>query len=139
MDFGRILACQNLPKIHPKCLQNRCPKNLRFFIDFCSNFDACCKSQHQKNVRPRSVLLAFHTIWCFAFGMPFRSKNLSKTLPKRRPRPSKIDAKNMSLFDIDFFRFQSRYWTLLDLQVGTKLPQSVSAEIKVAFCKAFSN
>ena len=60
-----------LPKPFQNPSKNDVPENMQFFIDFCSNFDACCKSQHQKNVRPRSVLLMFRTIQCFAFGMHF--------------------------------------------------------------------
>ena len=79
------------PKTLPKPPQNAfkidVPKNMRFFIDFCSNFDACCKSQHQKNVRPRSVLLMFHTFQCFAFGMHFCSKKLTENPSKTRSEP----------------------------------------------------
>ena len=48
------------PKPLPQPFQNplkiEVPKNRQFCFHFGSNFDACCKSQHQKNVRPRSVL-----------------------------------------------------------------------------------
>ena len=54
------------------------PKNMRVFTDFCSIFAACCKSQHQKNVRPRSVLLTFHTIQFITFCMQFWSKQPTK-------------------------------------------------------------
>ena len=113
------------PKPLPKPSQNpikiEVPKNMQFFIDFGSNFDACCKSQHQKNVRPRSVLLAFHTFPQIAFGMPLAPKNLLKTLPKRGPNPSKIDAKNVLFSNIDFFGFRPRFGRLLGLQLGAKL------------------
>ena len=48
-------------------------------------------------------------------------KNLPKTLPKRGPNPSKIDAKNVLLFNIDFFGFRPRFWRVLGLQLGAKL------------------
>ena len=48
-------------------------------------------------------------------------KNLPKTLPKRGPNPSKIDAENVLFFNIDFFRFRARFWSLLGRQVGAKL------------------
>ena len=47
----------------------------------------------------------------------FNPKNLSKTIPKRGPNPSKIDAKNVLFFNIDFFGFRPRFWRLLGLQV----------------------
>ena len=81
-DFGLPKPSQNRVKIDV-------PKNMRFFIDFCSNFDGCCKSQHQKNVRPRSVLLTFHTMRCFAFGMHFRSKKPTKNFKKTTSEPVK--------------------------------------------------
>ena len=64
-------------------------------------FVTCCKSQHQKSVRPR-VLLAFHNA---PFACSFASKNLQKTLPKRGPNPCKIDAENVMLFNIVFLGF----------------------------------
>ena len=48
-------------------------------------------------------------------------KNLPKTLPKRSPNPSKIDAKNMLFFTIHFYGFGPRFWRVLGLQVGAKL------------------
>ena len=47
-------------------------------------------------------------------------KNLPKTLPKRGPNPSKIDAENVLFFNIDFFGFRPRFWSLLGLQDGAK-------------------
>ena len=41
--------------------------------------------------------------------------------PKSRPKPSKIDVKNVLFFNIDFLRFRTRFWTLLGLQDGAKL------------------
>ena len=55
------------------------------------------------------------------FSCIFLPKNLPKTLPKRRPNPSKIDVKNVLFFNIDFFGFWTRFWSLLDLQLGAKL------------------
>ena len=46
-----------------------------------------------------------------------RPKNLPKTLPKRGPNPSKIDAENVLFFNIDFLRFRLRFWRVLGLQV----------------------
>ena len=100
------------PKTFPKPFPNPTkivvPKNTQIFTDFCMIFVACCKSQHQKNVRPRSVLLAFHTIQLFALGMALR----------------RLSSKNEKLFDAaisvpqnpqccPIFRVLSLPWPLL--------------------------
>ena len=41
-------------------------------------------------------------------------KNVPKTLPKRPPNPSEIDAKNVLFLKHQFFRFWGGYWTSLD-------------------------
>ena len=76
---------QILPKIHKIAL----PENMHFIIDFCLNFDACGQSRTSEFVRPASVLLAFHTIQLFAFGMHLGSEKPTKNLPKTRSEPSK--------------------------------------------------
>ena len=48
------------------------------------------------------------------------SKNLPKTLPKRRPNPSEIDAENKLFFGIDFFGFRPGFWMVFALQLGGK-------------------
>ena len=47
------------------------------------------------------------------------SKNLPKTMPKRRPNPSKIDAKNVWFFNIDFFGSRPRFWALPNVSWAT--------------------
>ena len=44
------------------------------------------------------------------------SKYDSKTLPKRGPNPSKIDAENVLIFNIDFLRFWLRFGRVVGLQ-----------------------
>ena len=56
--------------------------------------------------------------------MHFWSKNLPKSLPKRGPNPSKIDAENVMFFNIHFLGFWPRFWSLLGLQDGAKLAQN---------------
>ena len=48
-------------------------------------------------------------------------KNLPKTLPKRHPNHCKTEAENVLLFNIDFFGFGPRFWSLLGLHVGATL------------------
>ena len=55
------------------------------------------------------------------FSCIFPPKNHQKTLPKRSPNPSKIDAENVSIFNIDFLRFWPQFGRLLGLQDGAKL------------------
>ena len=71
-------------------------------------------------VRPRSVLLALHTIQLFAFGMLLVPKNLRKNLPKRCLNLSKIDTENGLFFNIAFLGFRPLLGTLLGLQVGAR-------------------
>ena len=96
------------PKPVPKPSQNPIkidvPKNMRFFIDFGSKFDACCKSQHQKNVRPRNVLLTFHTFRLITFRMHFWSQKPTKNLPKTTSEPSKNRCRKRVVFQHRFFR-----------------------------------
>ena len=62
-------------------------------------------------------------------------KNLSKTLPKRGPNPVRFDAKNVSFFNIDFFGFGARFWSLLGLQLGAMLTILASKLCGVAPCE----
>ena len=63
------------------------------------------------------------------FACIFGPKNLPKTLPKRGPNPSKIDAENVLFFNIVFFGFRPRFWSLLGLQLGAKLAQNHKFEM----------
>ena len=56
--------------------------------------------------------------------------NLPKTFPKRRPSPSKIDAENVSFFNIGFFGFRPRFWKVLGLQLGAKLALKASNAVE---------
>ena len=53
--------------------------------------------------------------------MKKRPKKLPKTLRKRRPNPSEIDAENKVFFGIGFFGFRPRFWRVFALQLGGKL------------------
>ena len=86
---------------------------MQIFIEFGSMLIACCKGRTSTFVRQRSVLSAFHTIQHFACCMHFCFKKPTKTFPKRRPNPSKIDAQNMLLFlSSVFFRLWPRFENL---------------------------
>ena len=65
----------------------------------------------------------------------FPPKNLPKTHPKRGPNPSKIDAENVLFFNIDFWRFRPRNWSLLGFQDGAKLAsKSIFQVARCFFC-----
>ena len=86
---SRILASQNPTKTFPKSFQNRGSKKHAIFHRFLCNFVNCCNRQHQKFIGPASVLLAFHTIRLFAFGIHFGSKKPTKNPSKTRSEPFK--------------------------------------------------
>ena len=78
---------KTIPKSFQNASENDVPTNMGFFIDFGSNFAACCKSRTSKFVRPRSVLLTFNTNQLFAFGMHFGSEKPTKNLSKTTSEP----------------------------------------------------
>ena len=116
-------------------------ENFGFFA-FLTEFFAfrnACQNLHRKNVEKRAKIEDF--------GLPKPTPNPPKMasflktsifekscsrrgeiaifevsgLPKRRPNPSKIDVKNVSFFNIDFFGFRPRFWRVVGLQFGAKL------------------
>ena len=94
---------------------------MQIFIDFCMIFVASCKSQHQKNVRPRSVLLAFHTIQRVARCMHFWFKKPVKNPSKTMSEPIKNRCKKHIVFHHRVFWALASIWEPLGLQVGAKL------------------
>ena len=84
-----ILVPKTLPKPSQNPLKIDVPKNMRFFMDFCSIFVACCKSRTSKFMRPRSVLLGFHKNQMFAFGKHFGFEKPIKNHSKTKPEPFK--------------------------------------------------
>ena len=104
MRKSSILASQNPPKIHPKCLQNRRPKKHASFHRFLLEFGCMLQKPTSKNVRPRSVLLAFHKFQFIAFGMHFRFKKPTKTLSKTRTEPFKNRCRKCVVFQHRFFQ-----------------------------------
>ena len=117
----RFWLPKTLPKPSQNLSKNDVPENMQFFINFCSNFDACCKSQHQKNVRPRSVLLAFHTIQRVARCMHFWFKKPAKNPSKTMSEPIKNRCKKHIVFHHRVFWALASIWEPLGLQVGAKL------------------
>ena len=98
MRKSRILVSKNLSKSCQNPFKIDVQKNMGFFIDFGLHCDACCKRQHQKNVRPRSVLLAFQTILCFAFCMHVRSTKPTKNTSKTTSEPSQNRCRKCIVF-----------------------------------------
>ena len=117
-DFGLPKPSQNRPKMPPK---TRFEKTCyfyrirgRFFIVFrLADIEILCA---QPVFCKDFLFFAFSDL--ASFLVP---KNLPKSLPKRGPNPSKIDAENVLFFNIDFWRCWPPFWSLLGLQNGAKL------------------
>ena len=128
-DFGFPKPPQNPPKIHPKSMSQKT-------CDFSSIFARkmlCCNSADIDFVLVFPILFACRTLFFKSlFAYIFNPKNLSKTLPKRRADPSKIDVKNVLFFNIHFFGFGPRFWSLLGLQLGAKLATLASKTYRVS-------
>ena len=117
-DFGFPKPCQNPPKIH---LKSRFQKTYNFSSIFARVLMLVARASIKKTCA--------HAVFCWCFtqfsvsllACIFDAKTLLKTLPKRGPNPSKIDAENVLFFNIDFLGFWPRFWSLLGLQLGAKL------------------
>ena len=96
------------PKTLPKSIQNASKidvsKNMRFFMDFCWFLVACCKSRTSNFMRPRNVLLAFHTMQPIAFRTHFRPKKPTKDHSKMRSEPFQNRCQKRIVFQHRFFR-----------------------------------
>ena len=117
-DFGSPKPPQNPPKIHPKSMSQKTN-------NFSSIFARILMFVARASIKKSCAHAVF--CWCFTqfsvslLACIFGLKNLPKTLPKQGPNPSKIDAKNMLCFNVNFFRFRPRFWRVLGLQDGAKL------------------
>ena len=122
-DFGFPNPSQNPSKILSKSMSQKT-------CDFSSIFVRkmlCCQNADIDSVLVFTIQNGSRTFFFkLLFACIFAPKNLSKTLPKRGPNPLKFDAKNVLFFNIDFFGFGTRFWSLLGLQVGAKLALKAS-------------
>ena len=116
------------PKTLPKPFQNASqialPGNMQFFIVFfavslfflMSDFLECVifpgENQYFESFA-KDVFLQR--------SIAFASQNLSKTLPKRLPKPSKIDVENRLFFNVDFFGFRLHFETIWASKLGAKI------------------
>ena len=57
--------------------------------------------------------------------------------PKSRPKPEKIDAKNVLFFNINFLGFRPRFWSLLGLQLEAKFGQNALPRFSRSSLSAF--
>ena len=123
--FGLPKPSPNPPKIDPKSSLEKTldfsSDFVHFFLVFRSSISWKCAFSYSKTTNPE----VFAKIMLFRFSSIFLPKNLPKTLPKRGPDPSKIDAENVLIFNIDFLRFWPRFGRVLvvGLQDGAKLTQ----------------
>ena len=81
------------PKTWSKSSQNTCkidvPKNMQFFIDFGRILDESRKGRPLIFAGRAIILLAFHSIRCFACCMPFGSQKPTKNPSKTTSEPFK--------------------------------------------------
>ena len=131
MRKSRILGPQILLKSAKNASEIDVPTNMKIFTDFYMIFVACCKSQHQKNVRPRTVLLTFHTIRLIALSMHFWSEKPTKNPSKMTSEPLQNRYQKRVVFQHRFFELSASILepTCLHLgpQVETKNFQSPQA------------
>ena len=135
-DFGLPKPSQNLPKTPPKSMSQQTSD----FSVILTRKSLCRKSADIDFVLVFPILFACRTLFLKSLlAWILGPKNLPKTYRKRRPDPSKIDAKNMWFFNIDFFRFWPRFWRVLGLQDGAKLAENGFLRFCVSSPGAFSS
>ena len=130
------MASQNRPKTLQKSIPNRCSRaSLISYAIVAKTFDIF-KRRNLENINfpfRKSMFFKFSRKACLCEFRAFSpSKNHPKTLPKRGPNPSKIDAENVVIFNIDFLRFWPRFGRVLGLQDGAKLAILASKSCHVA-------
>ena len=126
---SRILASQNWLKIVSKCLPERIPGQRALWHWFFTLFGGFrLRALHLQSAQNLTNTVEFlyyehnsNVRLSDRRPMKKRLKKLPKTLSKRRPNPSEIDAENKLFFGIDFFGFRPQFWKVLDLQDGAKL------------------
>ena len=136
--FASVFARKNTanrgfwaPKTLPKSSQNAfkidVPKNMRFFIDFCSKMASLQRRRHRFRIGFSNTFCLSGTFLQIAFRMHLGSKKPIKNHPKTRSKPLKNRCQKNAFFNIDFFRFRPRFWRVLDSQVGANLAPKVYA------------
>ena len=119
-DFGFPNPLRNSPKIHPKVMpQNTCNFST-IFVRFFSFVQSSVPLKYAFYLGKITIFKVFAKFAFLHFACIFGQQNLPKIHPKRRPNPSKIDAKNVLFVNIDFFRFRPRFLRALGLQLGAK-------------------
>ena len=120
-EFGLPKTFQNPSKMQSKSgFQITCNFSL-LFARFFHFLHLRILENMQFSLVKSMIFEVFAKIILLHFACVFGPKNLPKILPKRLPNPFKIDVKNMSFFNIDFFGFRPRFWRVLGLQLGAKL------------------
>ena len=123
--------------ILPKSMSKKTYNFSQLFNTFFSNFKTSKPWKYQFYLGKITIFKVFAKIVFLQLSCIFGQKNLPKTLPKRGPNPSKIDAKNMLFFNIHFYTFWPRFWRVLSFQLGAKLAQNASADGEVAYFWTF--
>ena len=94
MPLGSQRGPQNPPKTVPKCLPNRTPKKDAIFWQFLSFFGCPISLKSSFSLGKINIFESFAKNVFLQRSIDFASKNLPKTLQKRRPKPSRIDIEN---------------------------------------------
>ena len=112
---SRILASPNPPKMSSKSMSQ---KTCNFSSIFARILMLVARANIKKNVHPRSVLPAFHTIQRFTCCMHFWFKKPAKNRFKTMSEPFKNRCKKRVVFHHRFFWALASNLEPLGLQVG---------------------
>ena len=110
MRKSSILAFQNPPKIHPKCLQNRRQKKHAFFHRFLLEFGCMLQKPTSKKRAPTQCFVSFSqiSIYCFWYAFSLQKtyknpfQNQDQTLQKSMPKTCCFSTPIFSGFGLDF-------------------------------------
>ena len=95
---------KTLPKLSQNPSKIDVPKNMRFFIDFCSKNALLQKCPHRFRIGFYSTFCLLGTFLQIAFCMHFRSKNPTKNPSKTRSEPFQNRCQKCVVFQHPFFR-----------------------------------
>ena len=116
------------PKTIPKPSQNAfkidVPKNMRFFMDFCSKNALLQRRRHRFRIGFSNTFCLSGTFLQIAFRMHFGSKKPTKNHPKSRSEPFKNRFKKRCFFQHRFFHVLGSIWEGFGSQLGAKLGQN---------------
>ena len=105
-----ILVSQNPPNPPQNPSKIEVPKNMRFFIDFCSKNALLQRLRHRFRIGFSNTFCLSDTFLQIAFRMHFGSKKPTKNRPKSRSEPFKNRFKKRCFFQHRFFHVLGSIW-----------------------------